>query len=183
MDVNGVNPVLPGTPSWLILKSQPSTKKLLTNDQSNISVSTLNSCLRDMSYYSIVFCVLTLWASSGSCQRFCPSATPERPRCEADLEQYKCGVFFLDLPGRDRLSWIGALPDIFKKRVKWSFLLKIQGSEKSLSFQSVAQSPEIRATLAGAKPESFILTPDQCSDNNKLSNARCFTIVRPCFIF
>ena len=46
------------------------------------------------------------------------------------------------------------------------------------SLQSVAQSPEIRATLAGAKPESFVLTPDQCSENNKLSNARCFTIVR-----
>ena len=44
--------------------------------------------------------------------------------------------------------------------------------------QSVAQSPEIRATLAGAKPESFVLTADQCSENNKLSNARCFTIVR-----
>lgn len=109
--------------------------------------------------YAIVFLTL-FWASSGLCQqRFCPSATPERPRCEADLEQYKCGVFFLDLPGKEQLSWIGALPDIFKKR-------------------SVAQSPEIRATLAGAKPESFILTPDQCSDNNKLSNARCFTIVR-----
>ena len=46
------------------------------------------------------------------------------------------------------------------------------------SLQSVAQSPEIRATLAGAKPESFVLTADQCSENNKLSNARCFTIVR-----
>ena len=42
----------------------------------------------------------------------------------------------------------------------------------------MAQSPEIRATLAGAKPESFVLTADQCSENNKLSNARCFTIVR-----
>ena len=50
-------------------------------------------------------------------QKFCPSATEDRPKCEADLLQYKCGVFFLDLPEREHLSWIGGLPDIFKKRV------------------------------------------------------------------
>ena len=50
-------------------------------------------------------------------QKFCPSANDERPKCEADLLQYKCGVFFLDLPEREHLSWIGGLPDIFKKRV------------------------------------------------------------------
>ena len=50
-------------------------------------------------------------------QKFCPSATEDRPKCEADVLQYKCGVFFLDLPEREHLSWIGGLPDIFKKGV------------------------------------------------------------------
>lgn len=106
----------------------------------------------------LFFITLFFLYQNGQAQRFCPGATPLAPRCESSANQYKCGVFFLDLPGKESLSWIGALPDIFKKR-------------------SVAQSPEIRATLAGAKPESFVLTADQCTENNKLSNARCFTIV------
>ena len=64
----------------------------------------------------------------------------------------------MDLPGKNNLSWIGALPDIFRKK-------------------AVAQSAEIRATLAGATPESFNLDDGQCTENHKLSNARCFTIV------
>ena len=54
-------------------------------------------------------------------RKFCPSATPNKTRCESAENQYKCGVFFLDLPGREHLSWIGGLPDIFKKRVSLRF--------------------------------------------------------------
>ena len=59
--------------------------------------------------------------------KFCPGATPEAPRCEAGPNQYKCGVFFENLPGKEeKLSWIGGLPDIFKKRVQIvKFLINI----------------------------------------------------------
>ena len=70
-------------------------------------------------------------------QKFCPSATEDRTRCEAEKWQYKCGVFFLDLPNREKLSWIGALPDIFKKRVSF-FSLAIQSVKKEWTLTKVA---------------------------------------------
>lgn len=69
--------------------------------------------------------------------------------------QYKCGAFFLDLPQREELTWIAALPDVFRKI-------------------NLRKNPEIRETLGGATPGSFNLTSEECSPDHKLANARCF---------
>ena len=53
----------------------------------------------------------------GQDRRFCPSATPNNPRCQANATQYKCGVFFENLPGKGALTWLGGLPDVFRKKV------------------------------------------------------------------
>jgi len=70
-------------------------------------------------------------------------------------EQYKCGAFFLNLPGRDNLTWISALPDVFRK-------------------VNLKKNPEIKETLGGATPRSFRISSDDCTPEHKLANARCF---------
>ena len=111
-----------------------------------------------MNFILVLFCCIFALEAQAQ-QRFCPGKLDlENPRCLSNANQYKCGVFFLDLPGKEHLSWLGALPDIFKKK-------------------SVRESLEVRATLAGASPDSFELTSDKCTGVSKLANARCFTIV------
>jgi len=88
-------------------------------------------------------------------QQFCPRASEENPRCISKSEQYKCGAFFLNLPGRDNLTWISALPDVFRK-------------------VNLRKNPEIKETLGGATPRSFNISPDDCTEEHKLANARCF---------
>merc|ERR1711874_456292 len=88
-------------------------------------------------------------------QPFCPRASEENPRCISHSEQYKCGAFFLNLPGRDNISWLSALPDAFTEL-------------------DLEENPEIKETLGGLTTRSFDISPDDCSPEHKIANARCF---------
>ena len=106
-----------------------------------------------------ILVLLLLFHYSNGQEKFCPTRDRNNPRCLSTSSQYKCGVFFVDLPGRtNQLGWLGALPDVFRK-------------------PSVKASLEVKASLAGASPESFDLTDEQCQGVDKLANSRCFTIV------
>ena len=106
-----------------------------------------------------ILVLLLLFHYSNGQEKFCPTRDPNNPRCLSSTSQYKCGVFFVDLPGKtNQLGWLGALPDVFRK-------------------PSVKASLEVKASLAGASPESFNLTDEQCEGVDKLANSRCFTIV------
>merc|ERR1719320_1266050 len=66
--------------------------------------------------------------------------------CAAAPKQYKCAVFYKDIPRKDnpsikRLAWIGGLPDALRK-------VKVQ------------KSAEIRATFGNVKPASFWFKDD-----------------------
>ena len=72
---------------------------------------------------------------------------------------FKCAVFFKNLEGSvipGNYSWLGALPDIFKKK-------------------SVRNSNILGASLNGVTAENFDLTGKNCSD--RLVNAKCAAYV------
>jgi hypothetical protein len=72
--------------------------------------------------------------------------------------QYKCGVFFMNLKGYpEPLAWIGGLPDVLAKK-------------------AVKESAELRASFGNVERKDFVLRSDQCG--NILANARCFAVVR-----
>jgi len=80
--------------------------------------------------------------------------------------QYKCGVFYKNLPGRvdpnnnfEPLTFIGALPDVLNKP-------KIQNSQ------------EIRETFGNLKRKQFRIQ-NVCakSDGEVVGNARCYAAV------
>merc|ERR1711980_58853 len=56
---------------------------------------------------SLVACVLLGLATA----RFCPREARDGFECRAKSDQFKCGVFFSNLLGRNEIKWIGALPD------------------------------------------------------------------------
>ena len=87
--------------------------------------------------------------------------------------QYKCGFFFKNLPGRvdvggaellgDTLTWIGALPDLLRKK-------------------KVINSPEIQEGIGNLRKEDFQLkgaVRKKCKDERAtiLANARCYAAV------
>lgn len=80
--------------------------------------------------------------------------------------QYKCGVFYKNLPGRvdpignfEPLTFIGALPDVLNKP-------KIQNSQ------------EIRETFGNLKRKQFsIKKVCKGSDGPVVGNARCYAAV------
>jgi len=107
-------------------------------------------------------------------RKFCPLERlvgPEnnkRPnKCISHRTQYKCGVFYKNLPGRvnpqnepESLTWIGALPDVLNKP-------KIQNSQ------------EIRETFGNLRKKQFRIE-DECNVTNPdadpeiVGNARCY---------
>jgi len=116
------------------------------------------SAMMSIFYYLSLMGMLLIIANvalSQEEQPFCPRASEENPRCISHSEQYKCGAFFLNLPGRDNLTWISALPDVFRK-------------------VNLKKNPEIKETLGGATPRSFRISSDDCTPEHKLANARCF---------
>ena len=80
--------------------------------------------------------------------------------------QYKCGVFYKNLPGRvnpkgqpESLTWIGALPDVLNKP-------KIQNSQ------------EIRETFGNLKKQQFGIKKICEGDIfETVGNARCYAAV------
>lgn len=104
---------------------------------------------------------------NANCDRkFCPleRIVDDKPnKCISHDKQYKCGVFYKDLPGRvdpkgnfEPLTFIGALPDVLNKP-------KIQNSQ------------EIRETFGNLKRKQFRI-PKVCggTDGPKVGNARCY---------
>lgn len=89
--------------------------------------------------------------------KFCPLESLNNFRCLSRSNAYKCGVFFLDLPGRGPISWIGGLPDILRK-------------------PAVKNSPTIRQSLNNVRPRDFALAPQKCQEG-KTANSRCFAIM------
>ena len=154
-------PELPGTPYILKISSTHSFKI----SQPYISFwrnlfSMPPGILKSTTMQSFIFLtfVLLFQGSQGQ-EKFCPTRDLDNPRCLSNSTQYKCGVFFLDLPGKtNSLGWLGALPDVFKK-------------------PKVKADLAVKASLAGASEESFNLSEDQCDGVEKLANSRCFTIV------
>merc|ERR1712168_1665299 len=83
--------------------------------------------------------------------------------CLSVQGQYKCGVFYKDLPRlTDKtktkpLSWIGGLPDALRK-------------------EAVKSNPAVRETFGNLKPSNFIYkkneTENFCSET--LANSRCY---------
>ncbi len=91
-------------------------------------------------------------------QPFCPLERNEN-RCRSRRNQFKCGVFFMDLDGQtggDGIRWLGALPD---------FLLK----------PSVRRSPKMLKTFAGLHKKSFRTIPGFC--NEHYANAQCYNLM------
>jgi len=99
-------------------------------------------------------------------RKFCPLerlVNGKPNKCTAARFQYKCGVFYKNLPGRvdpqgnfEPLTFIGSLPDALNKP-------KIQNS------------PEIRETFGDLKKKQFII-PEVCKagNGNTVANARCY---------
>jgi len=99
-------------------------------------------------------------------RKFCPlerlsNGSPNK--CISHSSQYKCGVFYKNLPGRvdpngnsEPLTWIGALPDVLNKP-------KIQNSD------------EIRETFGNLKKKQFRIK-SVCDEHNGeiVGNARCY---------
>jgi len=81
--------------------------------------------------------------------------------CAAAPKQYKCAVFYKDIPRKDnpsikRLAWIGGLPDALRK-------VKVQ------------KSAEIRATFGNVKPASFWFKDDDPAKcDRKAAESRCY---------
>jgi len=81
--------------------------------------------------------------------------------CAAAPNQYKCAVFYKDVPRKDnpsqtRLGWIGGLPDALRK-------VKVQ------------KSAEIRATFGNVKPGSFWFKDDDPAKcDRKAAESRCY---------
>jgi len=99
-------------------------------------------------------------------RKFCPlerivDGVPNK--CISHGFQYKCGVFYKNLPGRvdpegnpEDLTWIGALPDVLNKP-------KIQNSD------------EIRETFGNLKKKQFRIKKVCEGDNGPtVGNARCY---------
>jgi len=90
-------------------------------------------------------------------------------KCAAAQGQYKCAVFYKDVPRKNdpskkRLAWIGGLPDALRK-------VKVQ------------KSPEIRATFGNVKPQSFWFSKEnekdlvECTDvakTRETASSRCY---------
>lgn len=105
-------------------------------------------------------------------RKFCPlerivDGAPNK--CISSPKQYKCGVFYKNLPGRvdpngnfEPLTFIGSLPDALNKK-------KIQNSA------------EIRETFGDLKKKNFLI-PDACEESrvfgngkgNTVANSRCY---------
>jgi len=82
-------------------------------------------------------------------------------KCAAAQGQYKCGVFYKDVPRKDnpsktRLAWIGGLPDAMRK-------VKVQKSAK------------IRATFGNLEPGSFWFKDDDTAAClRETASSRCY---------
>jgi hypothetical protein len=77
--------------------------------------------------------------------------------------QYKCGVFFIDLKGyQEHLAWIGGLPDVLAKK-------------------AVKDSAELRQSFGNVDRKDFVLRSEQCG--NVLANARCYAVVSTSITF
>ena len=85
----------------------------------------------------------------------------------ASSGQYKCAVFYENLPKRTdssqtrKLSWIGGLPDALRKT-------------------KVQKSAEIRATFGNLKPSSFWFDTEDTNGYCKedAASSRCYVAVR-----
>jgi len=113
-------------------------------------------------------CVKFEKPENNECDRkFCPleriGEDGKPNRCRANNRQYKCGVFYKNLPGRvdpngnfESLTFIGSLPDALNKK-------KIQNS------------PEIRETFGDLKKKSFLIK-ERCENGtgNSVANSRCY---------
>lgn len=99
-------------------------------------------------------------------RKFCPLeriVDGKANKCESNSKQYKCGVFYKNLPGRvnpngefEPLTWIGALPDVLNKP-------KIQNSQ------------EIKETFGNLKKKQFrIKSVCEGSNGPTVGNARCY---------
>merc|ERR1712198_48763 len=55
-------------------------------------------------------CVLVGLATA----RFCPRESRDGFECRAKEDQFKCGIFFNNLLGKNEIKWIGAMPDAIK---------------------------------------------------------------------
>jgi len=115
-------------------------------------------------------CVKFEKPENDNCDRkFCPLeriVNGKPNKCTAAKFQYKCGVFYKNLPGRvdpqgnfESLTFIGALPDALNKA-------KIQNSA------------EIRETFGDLKKKQFIIKgvcESGPTNSSRLANARCYT--------
>jgi len=87
--------------------------------------------------------------------------------CRSSLGQYKCAVFYKDLPRkRDRnskkpLSWIGGLPDALRK-------------------EAVKNNPDVRATFGNLEPRNFWYkkSEEQTYCTDLLANSRCYVAMQ-----
>lgn len=130
------------------------------------------------SIFGFFFVFLIAFVSGELCKKF---EKPENPTCDrkfcplerivdgtankcvSNPSQYKCGVFYKNLPGRvnpsgvsESLTWIGALPDVLNKP-------KIQNSQ------------EIKETFGNLKKKQFRIKSVCDGDNGPtVGNARCY---------
>ena len=89
-------------------------------------------------------------------KKFCPLEY-KRNRCQARRNQFKCGVFFMNLHGQsERLRWIAALPDALVK-------------------PSLRNSPVLMRSIHNVKKRDFTVPKGDCDARS--ANNECLDIV------
>jgi len=109
-----------------------------------------------------VILVVVIPSSNGLENNLCKNTTVNNHlKCAAAPGQYKCAVFYKDIPRKDnpsqnRLGWIGGLPDALRKK-------------------KVQESAEIRATFGNVAPESFWFKKDDPAKCKvEAASSRCY---------
>ena len=89
-------------------------------------------------------------------KKFCPLEY-KRNKCRARRNQFKCGVFFMNLHGQDeRLRWIAALPDALVK-------------------PSLRNSPVLMRSINNVNKRDFTVPKGDC--DARAANNECLDIV------
>merc|ERR1719266_1559562 len=99
---------------------------------------------------------------------FCPGEGKrgKKPKCVANDDQYKCGVFLEDLTDSRPLTWLGALPDALKRVSKEEYREILGPGIEPESFENfncdiTAANARCYATLSKFKSDPL----DSCEKN------------------
>ena len=91
-------------------------------------------------------------------KKYCPLEYKNN-HCRARKNQFKCGVFFMNLHGqKERLRWIAALPDALIK-------------------PSLRNSPILMNSINWVRKKDFTVPRGDCDERS--AKSECYDIVRP----